>query len=210
MKSHSLADTFPLMEGDDFKGLLADIKEHGQREPITLFENQILDGRNRHRACIQLRIKPKFKTLPKSEDPMAFVISENVKRRHLKESQRAWVAAGLINKMQICTFDAARMLNVSERSIKSVLAVLKHGTGKLQCTVEQRYLPVSQGKQAAKLASRDQDRIAADAAACEGRSVRNVIKAKTRIKREKALGKQQRMHQAIWPVKQYGVILADP
>jgi N6-adenosine-specific RNA methylase IME4 len=225
MKAHPLANIFPLLAGEDFAGLLADIKQHGQRETIYLYEGKILDGRNRHRACAKLRIKPTFKTLAKSEDPLAFVISTNVKRRHLNESQRAWIASNFLrclkkNDDRSVYLGAnlppdklsyvAKLFNVSERSIKSATATCERGTENLQRAVEQGYLPVSQGEQAARLASRDQDKIAAGAVACKGRSVRTVINAKVRIKKEKALGKKQKMHQLVWPVKKYGVILADP
>jgi N6-adenosine-specific RNA methylase IME4/ParB-like chromosome segregation protein Spo0J len=209
MKVHPLANIFPLMEGDDFSGLVADIKANGQREPIVLFENKILDGRNRFRACSRLRLKPIFK-IYKGDDPLAFVVSLNLKRRHLNESQRAWIASALVNKMQICTFDAGQMLNVSERSIKSALAVRKNGTAALYRVVDQGDLPVSQGERVAKLPNRDQDEIAADAVANGGRSVRTVINAKARIKKEKVLGKRQKMDQRVWPTKKFGVILADP
>ena len=42
---HEIADLFPLMEGKGYEELKADIAEHGVREPITLWEDKILDGR---------------------------------------------------------------------------------------------------------------------------------------------------------------------
>lgn len=48
---HHLADRFPMMESKDKIELAGDIERNGLREPITLYEDKILDGRNRYEAA---------------------------------------------------------------------------------------------------------------------------------------------------------------
>ncbi len=92
---HPFAAIFPMMEDDAFKELVADINEHGCRESIIIWKDQLVDGRNRLNACKQLRLKPVTKILDSNADPEAFILSHNLHRRHLSESQRAMVGARL-------------------------------------------------------------------------------------------------------------------
>lgn len=90
---HPAATLFPLMEGAELEELVADIRAHGLREEIVLFEGLVLDGRNRLRACELAGEKPRFIAWDGVGSPLAFVLSRNLHRRHLAESQRAIVAA---------------------------------------------------------------------------------------------------------------------
>lgn len=92
-KVHPIAAMFPLMEGDEFTQLVADIKQNGLVEPILLTADgdTIIDGRNRWRACERALVDPAFKRLGKhySElDIIHLIISKNLARRHLNPGQR--------------------------------------------------------------------------------------------------------------------------
>ena len=99
MKFHEIADLFPLIEGDEFKLLCGDIEKEGLNHPVILLDDKILDGRNRYRACVKVGIEPRYEKF-EGEDPLAFVLSENLHRRHLTASQRAALAAEVANMTQ--------------------------------------------------------------------------------------------------------------
>src|SRR2546425_683064 len=56
----------------------------------------VLDGRTRLRACLELGILCPTQDF-EGHDPLGFVVSMNLRRRHLDESQRGMVAARLAN-----------------------------------------------------------------------------------------------------------------
>jgi hypothetical protein len=97
---HPLADIFPLMEGEEFDALVADIEANDLLQPITLFEGMILDGRNRYRACQKITDfyleRMHFRDVPLGVDPVAFVIGANIHRRHLTGEQKRDLIAKLI------------------------------------------------------------------------------------------------------------------
>lgn len=91
MNAHPLAKIFPLIGGQAFADLVADIRTHGVREPIWIYEDQILDGRNRWAAAQAAGVECQ-KRRYEGSDPLAFVLSLNLKRRQLSASELAFVA----------------------------------------------------------------------------------------------------------------------
>lgn len=89
---HPLCTLFPRLEGAEFEALKADIVANGQREPITVHDGLVLDGGNRYRACVEAGIEPMLKDFT-SADPVAFVLSANLHRRHLTPGQQAAIVA---------------------------------------------------------------------------------------------------------------------
>lgn len=152
-KPHPLAELFPMMDDDAFLDFAQDIEKSGQREPIIIYENKILDGRNRYKACQMLGFSPRFKEY-NGNDALGFVISLNLKRRHLTESQRSMVAGKLSHwktgtnqhtagGANLPAHKAAEMLNVSERSVKTARQVQKSGVPELVKAVEEGAVSVS-------------------------------------------------------------------
>jgi hypothetical protein len=93
VKAHSAADLFPLMADDELQALADDIAANGLNQPIVTYDGAILDGRNRYRACEIASVEPEFEewTDPGC-GPVAWVVSQNLLRRHLTATQRASLA----------------------------------------------------------------------------------------------------------------------
>ena len=70
---HPLANVFPLLEGEEFDALVADIAASGLCEAVWLYEGQILDGRNRYRACQRLGRDCATRDYS-GHDPLGFVL----------------------------------------------------------------------------------------------------------------------------------------
>jgi hypothetical protein len=128
LEFHPIADLFPLMEGEEFDALVADIKAHGLREDIDLFEDKILDGRNRYRACLAAGVVPRCRvsTYRVHHDPAAYVISRNIRRRHLTAEQKRDLIAKLLKAQP----------EKSDRQIAKQAKVDHHKVGKIRKEVE--------------------------------------------------------------------------
>jgi hypothetical protein len=138
-QNHPLAELFPPLSDAELKRLSDDIKLNGLHKPITLFNGEILDGRNRYNACKLANVEPTYHEY--TGDPLAFVMSSNLYRRHLNVSQRAIIAARLTtgshggdriseqgvkkSLAQITEQVAAALLSISESSVQQAKKLLK-------------------------------------------------------------------------------------
>lgn len=165
VKLHPIATVFPPMTDEEFQQLKADIEAHGQRESIVYWNQMLIDGRHRLRACQELGIEPMEVELEPNDDPVAFALSCNLHRRHLTTSQRSMVAAKLAtlkdgkrpssNDEGSKREDAATLLNVSTASVDRAKQVIEHGSKDVIEAVETGEIPVSL---AAKLVAEHPDK----------------------------------------------------
>jgi ParB-like chromosome segregation protein Spo0J len=115
---HPAADLLPMMSAKEFAGLVEDIRENGQLDPVYVIGNQIVDGRNRYRAAKLAGLKPKVRPAPldlnaEGATISGWVVSKNLQRRNLTTGQKAIVAAKLADAKaeEIKAREAARKAN---------------------------------------------------------------------------------------------------
>lgn len=160
IKWHPYSDLFPWMDDATFEELKADIAKNGVLEPVVFLDGQILDGRNRYMAARDLGIEyPRVEY--RGDDPLGYVISLNLKRRHLSESQRAMSASKIENlpvgANQHTAIAApsqeqiADTFNVSVDSIQRAKKVREIGVPALVAAVETGVVSVSAAAEVAKL-----------------------------------------------------------
>ena len=145
-EQHPLSAIFPAMTAADFAQLRADIAANGLRQPIIIYDGQVLDGWHRYRACSETGTEILAEAFT-GDDRAAqdFVLSANLARRHLTTSDRAIIAAKLATlgrgekKSQMTPLrpltigEAAERVRVSAGSVTRARKVLARGTPELIC-----------------------------------------------------------------------------
>jgi N6-adenosine-specific RNA methylase IME4 len=209
LKAHPAAELFPMMSDAEIADLGADIKAQGQRRPIVILDGLILDGRNRYEACRRAGIEPRLEQWSGASSPTAYVLSENLQRRHLTVDQRALIAL------------EAQPLFATEAKAR------QRAAGGDRKSKAQDRLPPRGGKRSEERAPT----AAAQAAETAGVSARSVERAqrvqaarpellaqvragKMSLKKaEKAVAKGERLREVLTyvpPKGRYSVIVADP
>jgi len=106
---HRFCELVPEADEKTFNEIVESIKQDGLQEPIVLYDGTILDGRTRYEACKKANAEPKFvefeEVCPsvtqvetqeeRNTIASTWVITKNLRRRHLNDSQRAVLASEL-------------------------------------------------------------------------------------------------------------------
>ena len=72
------AAVFPTMSGRELDELVEDVRVNGLREPVVVRGDQLIDGRNRVRACAAAGVAPEVRELERGTDVASWVMSMNV------------------------------------------------------------------------------------------------------------------------------------
>ena len=223
LEFHEVANIFPLMSDKDAIEFKSDIKANGLREPIWLYEGKIIDGRNRYNACMAVGVEPVYNTWVGNEvDLVPFVVSLNLHRRHLNESQRAMVGARLADMKRgdnqhtkilgTTQAQASGLLKVSDESIRSAKKVQSQGVPELQTAVESGSVAVSTASEITTLPPEEQTELVARGEAEIIKKAKEIRQAKTEKRRSERLEKIIEIADSSLPLegKKYPLILADP
>lgn len=169
---HPYADIFPWLEGAAREELKADIEKNGVLEPIVFLDGAILDGRNRYEIARELGIEyPLVEYV--GDDPLGFVLSKNLSRRHLTDRQRADVAAKLAKLPRgrpsenpsidgITATEAAKIMDVPVKAVERSKAIQENAAPELKAAYESGEVSQSAAAEVAKLPPAVQKQIVSD------------------------------------------------
>jgi N6-adenosine-specific RNA methylase IME4 len=160
-------------------------------------------------------------TVYQGDDPISYVVSLNLRRRHLNESQRAIVAAKLAmlglganqHSEGPSIEEASRLLNVGHASVERAKTVQRDGAAELIQAVERGGVSVSAAADVAALPKNEQREIVA-------RGEKEILEAAKAIRAEKATQRYAARVARITEIsvgnnvlpseRRYPIIYADP
>ena len=175
MKFHEYANIYRMLPETELAKLAQNIREKGQLLPITSYEGQILDGRNRYKACEIAGVDPRIEDYT-GDDPLGLVASLNDHRRHDSENERAMVGARMANLKRgdagrggldrtmvqsnnepaITLKRAAELSGANVKNIQRAKPIVQSGIQELQDMVDSGEVSIRAGSEVAKLPEQEQ------------------------------------------------------
>lgn len=118
---HELANLVPMASKKEFEALKYDIKKNGLKDPVILWENKIVDGRNRQLACNLLGIEFEVTKLDNNLtiEQVANIVKSTSIRRNLTDTQKIMSAYKEQLRTKETNEKIAKSWGVSEKSYKN-------------------------------------------------------------------------------------------
>lgn len=221
-----VCEAFPPYEHDQYQALKASISRNGLQEPIWVWNDRVMDGRHRLKACQELGIEPVVKLLSCDyEQAVSAVFAANINRRQLGTGQLALMAAQLATRKPgqtkaskqveaaLSQVEAATLFGVSRDAVqKACCLIAQKNTALLDAvhcgsmTLNEAYVTAKTGKTGLRAKTSETERKALRVAAAvkerlgkESRTLRLVKQAAISAK-----------NVALPTGSRHSVILADP
>ena len=190
------------MPADDFAELVEDVKAHGVRQPVTIYEGKVLDGWHRYRAARSAGVDCPMEDFT-GDDPVAFVTSLNAHRRHYTTAKqrakyllkaRGWAEVGINQHPDPervpqgdrppppTTAEVAKEANTSPATVERAKAEIRKERGEVKPKPTKPTKPKAKPAAASAL---EKVRKARDQARAEAKQLRAEHRAKVKELREK-------------------------
>lgn len=217
---------FPAMSDMEYQSLRTSIERNSQQVPIAVWNNRVIDGRHRLKACLELGIEPVVKRLTGDyQQAVSFAFAANVNRRQLGTGQLALLAAQLATRKPgqtksakqvdavLSQVEAAALFGISRDAVqKACCLITKNNTALVNAvhagcmTLNEAYVTSNTGKTGLRAKTTEDERKALRVAAAvkerlgkESRTLRLVKQAATSAK-----------NLALSTGVRHSVVLADP
>ena len=157
LQFHPAAGRFRLMTAIELRALADDIEINGQDEDVETLDGMVLGGRNVYDACLLIGREPRIRALSDNTNPLDYLISKNLMRRHSTKLERAIFSARLVTTdekrggdRKSDTFQsfrdsridfvtpgmAAERIGLSPDAVHTALYILKHGADEFIAAID--------------------------------------------------------------------------
>lgn len=159
------------MSDEEFRGLVDSIGVNGVLNPITMFEDMVLDGWNRYRAAQEAGVECPVQEYDGS-DPQVYVIAQNKDRRHIAQGQIALAVAAVYKWKPLganqhrgsapgadpakTTAQLAEIAGVGTRTMEQAKTVEAKATPKVKEAVKTGEISVKRAAEIAQLPPKEQ------------------------------------------------------
>jgi ParB-like chromosome segregation protein Spo0J len=153
------------MSDNEFQELKDSIEVNGVLNPITIYDDMVIDGWHRYKAANELGVDCPESELDEWIDPRDFVLAQNKNRRHITMAQLAiattevykWNSVGrpnnslLSKELNKTTAELAELSGASISTIEQAKSVLKNATPEVQEAVKSGKIGLSKATAISKL-----------------------------------------------------------